>query len=270
MKQKAVISGSHGFIGSHLVKRLQDLGIETLPLDRVDLHLPFTLKKKLEEVQPDYIFHLGAYGNMINQQSKDEIFRANLEGIFTLLKSSVTIPYRGFINMSTSSVNLNYETLYSATKAGGERLVKAFVNEYDKPIVNLRPYSIYGEGEADFRFIPTVFRSCLTGEPMRLAPDPTHDWVYIDNAIGMLIETAINAEKHKGGVIECGTGIGTTNSQVVALIEEITGKPAIIDDELDFRHYDSRTWYSDHLDSNAMSLRKGIEKIYPHFKQRYA
>lgn len=265
MKEIAIVSGSHGFIGQHLVKALEKKNIKVIPLDRTYLHLPFTLKRFLEETKPDYIYHLAAYGNMANQKGINIISSVNLMGTFNLLNASLGINYKAFINISTSSVKLPYQTIYSATKAGAEKLCNAFIDEYQKPIVIVRPYSVYGIGEADFRFIPTVFRSCLTGEEMILTPDAVHDWVYIDDLIKCLVKAPDHAF-HKDTLL-VGTGLGTSNRDVVSIIERITGKKANIKEEKQMRSFDTKIWVAPDCPEGMTSLEDGLIKIYESIKE---
>ena len=215
----------------------------------------------------DYIFHLSAYGNMANQKEDIKIFNANLVNTMRLLEVTKDIPYKAFVNVSSSSVSLPHQTIYSATKLGAEALCKAFVDEYDKPIVTARPYSVYGPGEADFRFIPTVFRSCLTGEEMDLDPYPIHDWVYVDDLIRIMIGTADH--KMKGGVVNIGTGIETRNQDIISMIAKITGKHPKIGKRHKMRSFDNHEWVNEYQLGKHISLQEGLEKCYQYYKERY-
>lgn len=265
MNEVSIITGANGFIGKHLTKALKDKDIEVIPLHHSDLLFPATLQKNLKELKPDYIFHLSAYGNHADQTDLDTIVNANIIGTFNLLKASVGVNYKAFINVSSSSVTLPHQTIYSATKMGGEYLCKAFVDEYDKPIVSIRPYSVYGIGEAMHRFIPTVFRSCLNGEEMMLAPHPVHDWIYVDELVTMLVNNSKVAEIIKGKTLECGTGKATTNQQIVEMIEKITGKKAnykIMNKLREFDTVDPKIWVADYPFDTFWPLQKGLQTIY--------
>jgi nucleoside-diphosphate-sugar epimerase len=156
--------------------------------------------------------------------------------------------------------------MYSATKAGSERLCKAFIDEYKKPIVTIRPFSVYGPGEADFRFIPTVFRSCLTGSEMELSPDPIHDWIYIDDIISILITSTKDIDETKGTTINAGTGKGYSNIEIVEMIEEITGKKATYTIKESLRPFDSKTWVNGEVSRTTLSIQEGLRKYYESIK----
>jgi nucleoside-diphosphate-sugar epimerase len=176
----------------------------------------------------DYIIHLAAYGNHYYQKDFKLAVKINILNLYNLLELTKDIGYSLFYNFSTSSVTLENQTYYSITKFCGEQLAAM----YDR-VVNIRPYSVYGPGEAEHRFIPTVIRHLRSGEFMLLDEFAVHDWIYIDS----FIEAFLKVTEHS----EIGTGIMTTNLEVVRMLEEISGK------KLNYTHaklriYDTENW----------------------------
>jgi nucleoside-diphosphate-sugar epimerase len=161
------VTGSSGFIGSHLCKRFPKRNMLRIPHETLK-SIP-KIKELAESHPPTAIYHFAAYGNMAHQQDVFQMMESNVIYLFNLLWATKDIDYKTFINCSTSSVygdkkhamhetnSLDGTDPYSITKQIGELLVRAFVNKYDKPIVNIRPFSVYGEGEADYRLFQ---RSC--------------------------------------------------------------------------------------------------------------
>lgn len=271
VQEVAVISGASGFIGTHLARKLVLQDIKVIAIPRDVFSDMFLLTRFFRYLQPNYIFHLAAYGNHSKQDNNAEIVNVNYAGTYSLLAATKDIPYKAFINVSSSSVLLEHETFYSATKAGAERLCKAFASEYGKPVINVRPYSVYGPGEADFRFIPTVFKACLTGDILKLSPDAVHDWIYVDSFVeGMITSATRYVHKMKGKSWNFGTGIGTSNLEVVRMIEKITGKKAaIVMNNSMMRKYDSKEWVMKYNSESYMwlteylpTLEEGLRKVY--------
>lgn len=260
-----IVTGACGFIGSHLVELLKSQGYKVIPIPHKELEDRISLTGKIHRIKPDCIFHLAAYGNMAHHQRGDMIIQANITNLYNLLFASKDIDYKAFVNVSSSSVTLKHQTLYSATKMGGEELCKAFVDEYDKNIMTVRPYSVYGFGEADFRFIPTVFRSCLKGERMQLVVHPVHDWIYVDDIAAMLLTAAIAGNKNE--IYLAGTGIGTSNIEIVKKIENITGKKANYEITRSIRPYDSINWVASKVELEPLvQIDQGLQKMYDHLK----
>lgn len=263
---RSLITGSRGFIGKHLTKELEQLGHIVVPINHQQLYAPDYLKGFLEMAKPDYIFHLAAYGNMSHHTEEEEIFKANVIGTWNLISASNHIKYKGFVFVSTSSVTLPIQTLYSTTKKAAEEFVRFYGKI--KPIVAIRPYSVYGPGEADYRFIPTVIRCIEKGEILHLDPMPVHDWVYVEDVVNELITYAKNAENLKGGIGEFGTCISTSNGEVVKILENIAGKK-VMNRVLKYgqRVYDSMEWAAKST-GKTIPLEKGLKKTYEYYKSR--
>jgi nucleoside-diphosphate-sugar epimerase len=218
---KAIITGSNGFIGRHLQERLQQHYVKPIPLPRDLLYNPEPLKAFLEETKPDYIFHLASYGNHYFQTEADKVFNANVQGLWNLLEASQSVLYKGLINFSTTYHNQASGSFYGATKASGEYLTRAFVRNYGKPIVNIRPYSVFGEREWDFRFIPTISRQIRANQPITVW-DVTHDWVYVEDFLTTLISVTDDMKKYTGKTIGIGTGTRRSNIDIAKQLMELT------------------------------------------------
>lgn len=282
---KALISGSSGFIGSHLVKALSPM-MEVVPITRELLYNPSDLEDFLEEQQPDYIYHLGAYGNHANQTDIAMIVLSNIIGTFNLLQASKDVDYKGFINFGSSSeygkklqpmkeTDLpETDSFYGASKVAATYLSKAFAQQYNKPIITMRPFSVYGEGEADFRFIPTIIRSALRKEEMLLDPFPTHDWIYIKDFIDALLLLVTNIDKLRDS-INIGSGEATSNQVIVAALTQISGIPLKTKRSLQMRPNDSDLWVADITLLTLLNwkpkftLLEGLVNTYKYYKAKY-
>ena len=132
--------------------------------------------------------------------------------------------------------------MYSATKAGGERIVSAFVNKYQKPVVSVRPLTVIGKGEQGNHLIPTLIRSCQTEEAMMFVGEPVHDYIGVDDFLDGVMLVLEHAKELKGKHIDIGTGIKTTNETVKEIVEKVTDRKANIERTHSLRPYDSFDW----------------------------
>lgn len=221
------LTGSNGFLGKHLIKQFGKRHIICIPHEEL-----YSIKFLQELPQPDVIYHMAGYGNMAHQKEPEKIVQANVTALHTLLFALKDTPFKAFINASSSSVygvkdhpmhetnSLDATDYYGITKTIGELMIRSYVQEFNKPIVSARLFSVYGEGEADFRFIPTVIRCIKKKEPMNLAPG-MHDWIYIDDVINALLLLQENAKELQGKSVNIGTGIQYDNYDIVRKLCDI-------------------------------------------------
>lgn len=263
---RCLITGSHGFIGNHLTERLEQMKCEVVRMPRHLLGRPDLLSHYIKELKPEYIFHLAAYGNHYHQKYEREIFKVNVEGTWNLLEATKDIDYKAFVNFSTSSVNLPVQTLYAITKKMAEELASYYAKT--KPIVNIRPYSVYGEGEADFRFIPTICRCLIKNETLNLDPDARHDWIYVEDFISKVIHV-VQKDYWKGKTAEIGTGMSWSNQEIVDILEEIAGKQCGIKKISKMRSYDNKEWVCNRNWNMNYSLKEALKRTYEYYKQKF-
>lgn len=271
----AAISGSNGFIGTRLNTVISQMGIRVIPIPRYLLTTKVALKQFLFNDKIDFIFHLASYGNHYNQTENEEILKANVFNLFNLLEASKDLSYNAFVNFSTSSVLLPIQTMYSATKLSGELLVKVYAKKYDKPIMSIRPASVYGEEEADFRLIPKVIHNLLTNNEMEVVLEPKHDWIYVDDFIKGMLKLANKVEYLKGEAVNVSTGIQTSNEEVIRILEKIHGSKLKLKKTDNLRSYDTTEWQVDNRVLKTLnwkpeiSLEEGLKRVYEYKKAKF-
>lgn len=220
---KVLISGINGFIGSHLKDRLMSANYDVIGIHRnllIDLEL---LEKFFSFHSPDYILHLGSYGNHFFQTEENQVFLTNVIGTYNMINASLDINYTTFLNFSTTSHNLEAGTFYGSTKSAGEYLVRAFVNKYNKPILNIRPYSVFGEREWNFRFIPTIIEQIKAGQEITVS-DVAHDWIFVEDFIDGIFDLLNRGQEMKGKAIGIGTGKRINNLEIAKTLMKVSGK----------------------------------------------
>lgn len=175
----AVITGSNGFIGSHLVEALlrQDFSVRCidiqdhcrfLPADsRIEYHcidcrnIDAIIKSNVLE-NADYVFHLAGSTKDIRLEAFRQSNVLPTENILQVLVKK-NIPVRRFIYASTQAVGGPAESLdcpvselmtprpvgyYARSKLEGEAVVRKYMDRILSTI--LRPASVYGPRDVDF------------------------------------------------------------------------------------------------------------------------
>lgn len=238
--KKALVTGSSGFIASHIVKRLESQGIEVIRYDR---------SLGPEETGSDTLINCMAYGNHSEQKDGLTAIISNIDNLVEILSS---IEFETIYNLSTSSVHLEVQTAYSITKKVAEEII----NEYHNPNYhNVRPYSVFGEGERADRLIPTIIRCLNSGETMNLDLMPKHDWIFVEDFIDLMFDN----------VVECGTGISYTNYDIVKLLERISGKKLNYREVTGLREYDCQDWKCPQINEVKIGLYEGLKRTYEYY-----
>ncbi|MDX1607111.1 MAG: dTDP-glucose 4,6-dehydratase, partial [Candidatus Competibacterales bacterium] len=72
---------------------------------------------------------------------------------------------------------------YSASKAGSDHLVRAYHHTYGLPVTTSNCSNNYGPWQHAEKFIPTVIRTALAGEPIPVYGDGSNirDWLYVED-----------------------------------------------------------------------------------------
>jgi len=215
-----VVTGSSGFIGKNLMKKIEAKGLKHE--DIVYRH----------SYNCDRIFFLSTYGNMASHTDASMMIQANVVDPLSMLNG-----FKGwFCYISTSSVALPVQTSYSRTKRACEEILRST----DIAYCIVRPYSVTGVGEQKEHLIPTLIRSCMTGEPMELVLEAVHDFIDVEDVTDALVRFS---DTRAIGVFELGTGVRTSNGFAWKMVEDITGKKANVRIVKEMRAYDNIHWY---------------------------
>lgn len=273
-----LITGGAGFIGANLARRLlaenaivhllikKNTNIWRIKAIKKDIYIHHInldeqqkLKNLIRKNQFEYIFHLASHGSNSYQTDIQEMISTNIVGLSNLLLALNDTSYKAIINTGSSSEYgfkdhpmkesdiLSPNSFYSSTKGSATLLSQTFAKIYDKPVVTLRPFSIYGPGEPKERFIPTAINAFLTDTPINLTPGlQRRDFVYINDFIDTYLIAAQKANGIKGEIINVGTGVQHTNDDIVKILEKLFKKTVPIHKgNYPKRSWDSTTWVAD-------------------------
>lgn len=231
---KVYLTGE-GFVGKHIKSRL----LNELPLDYT--HIPHDRIKNTKINNFDYFFFLSTYGNLAHHSDESMVYKANIEDLIATIRQLPDLRFRSFLFMSTSSVKLKTQTTYSRSKRAAEEILLATMEKFNLPICVVRPFSITGYGEQAEHLIPTLIRAAYSGEQVNLVPKPTHDYIDVQDVVDGMMSLVENGAR---GIFELGTGIKTSNEEVLRIVEKLTGKKIKVNIINNLRDYDSDNWIS--------------------------
>jgi nucleoside-diphosphate-sugar epimerase len=250
--RSVLVTGGAGFIGSHLVAALNELGAKITVLDDLSAggdgkSLPkgveFVLGSILNEsvlqkcsAGRELVFHQAALGSV--PQSMEEPVRfqlVNSTGTLNVLEAARKAKVRRVMFAASSSAYGDSATLpkietmptaarspYAATKAAGEALLGAYSAGMGIDTVSLRYFNIFGPRQrADNAYaavIAAFAKALLAGKRPTIFGDgeQSRDFTYVDNAVHANLLAARKSERLDGAVINVACGIRVTINELAS------------------------------------------------------
>jgi len=252
--QKVIVTGGAGFIGSHVVDKLIDMGIQVSIIDdfstgKVENVNPaaYCWKQDLATVNitdlsefmkgVDTVFHLAAMARV--QPSIEEpvpFHNANVTGTHNLLAAAVDAGVKKVVFSSSSSVYGNAKvptseehskdpiSPYALHKLIGEQYCKLFSTLYDIDTVSLRYFNVYGDRmslEGAYRLAIPIFASQIKeGKPCTINNDGNQrrDFTFVDDVVAANILVAESLKEFAGDVYNIGNGDNTSVNELVDMM----------------------------------------------------
>ena len=229
---KVLVTGATGFIGRHLVARLENMGKQVVCVSRATGFDITRDRLPLEGVT--HVFHLAACVGV------EEAWRLPIDYLNTnaLGTARVIDQCRGRCSMTFVSAYVygnprrltiresdpvDVQNPYALSKLLGEQICAFYARFYEVPIVALRPFNIYGPGQDSRLVIPHIVEQFLDSRRrVVLVKDlaPSRDYVYISDAIEGII---LASQVASGSVFNIGSGTTYTVEEIITRVSKISG-----------------------------------------------
>ena len=231
-----LVTGSQGFIGTHLREVLEIEGYKVIGLDNMSHPCKYCkgefinadildidiFKDKLKDV--DLIVHLAAIINVEESiEDPKKAIDVNIIGTYNMLKlaTELDIP---IIHASTTEIYgekmtlkmnekhpMNPKSPYAAAKMGADGLCKAFYHTYGTKVIIVRNYNTIGEYQSDDKFGAVVAKfanKILKGESPEIYGDGNQKRDFMDwlDAIDFYRLIISNHDKYYGQEFNVGMG----------------------------------------------------------------
>ena len=265
------VTGSEGFIGSHLVEALVRRGervramvlynsfnswgwLESLPADvlaSVEVQLgdvrDIASVRELAE-GADVIYHLAALIAIpYSYRSPRSYVDTNVSGTLNVLEAARELRTPRVVHTSTSEVYgtarsvpitedhpLQGQSPYSASKIGADKIAESYHLSFEVPVVTLRPFNTYGPRQSSRAVIPTILSQLAAGQRQVRMGDlrPTRDFTFVtDTARAFMAVADAPAEAVVGRTFNAGTGVETSIRDLLEMTGKATGQDVRIIEE---------------------------------------
>ncbi len=249
-KETFLVTGASGFIGSHLIKRLEKEGHKVIKLDysgkKIDIKIDITKLRALKQIlkkinRPQVVIHLAAcVDSKKDYLAGKKTIYANILGTLNLLEAIRDLNIELFVHVGTQEVygasvapscendKIDPQTPYAITKASAEDFVQMYHRLYNLPVALLRFAAIFGPGQNPAKFIPYCVISALNGRDIILhSPKQKRDFLYIDDAIEAIYKVCFSGRVNNE-IINFGGLKPYLIKDVAELILKNVGNPAKI------------------------------------------
>jgi nucleoside-diphosphate-sugar epimerase len=248
---KVLVTGTTGFIGSNLSRRLLELGYEVHSFKRsssdiwrlvdvkknivehvVDLRDADTVGRVVGKILPQVVYHCATYGGFAGQNDTTAILESNFLGTVNLLKACERVGFDYFVNTGSSSEYgikshpmdegdiLEPNGDYGVSKAAATLFCQSEGRDKQLPIATLRLFSPFGPWDDPKRLIPYVIKSFLRNEsPQLTTPASVRDFIFIDDVLDAY--TAVVKQPFFGEVFNIGSGAQHSIGDVVTILKDL-------------------------------------------------
>lgn len=264
---RLLVTGGAGFIGSNFVNYCDQIGKEVCGVidkltyaadpSRIPEHIQLfrqdiataNLSYIFEKTDPDVIVSFAAESHVDNSiTAVDAFIHSNYIGVHNILrhlrwynqKFNKDIIY---IQISTDEIwgDLPQESArqfnesdpiapnnpYSATKAAGDLLIRAFYRTYgDFKSTICRASNNFGPNQHFEKLLPTVISKAYKNEPIPVYGDGSNvrEWLYVDDFTRGILK-AIEYAPHEAEVFGFGSNDTYSNIKIIKKVLKIMNKP---------------------------------------------
>ena len=254
--KRCLVTGGCGFVGSALVRRLlaescevvvvDDLSrgsLENLGADRarvrvIQQDVTEGLGRIFESFQPEAVFHLAAL-HFIPDCDADPMrcLRVNVDGTRSVLEAAAAL--RGPVSLVVASSAAVYAPadgphreqedslgpvdVYGQSKRWTEELAAGFAARTGTGVGIARLFNVFGPGETNAHFIPSLICQMKAGESVRLGNLSTkRDYVFVDDVADALLRLAQYSGDGRSATVNIGSGRAYAGDEVVEAMAGLT------------------------------------------------
>ncbi|MCG8699348.1 MAG: GDP-mannose 4,6-dehydratase [Bacteroidales bacterium] len=233
-RKRIAITGSTGFLGSHVKSALEANGYQIIEVCRATGYDITNAESMKKLDQFDVMIHSAAKVFVPDSYKDSESFyHTNVSGTINCLESSKNHK-ADFIYISSYvygtpqyfPIDEKHPTSvwnpYAATKLIGEELVQSYCQSFEMNACTLRIFNLYGKGQNPNFVIPRVIDGIKKGKLELFTGTPRRDFIYVKDVVSF-IEKCLATEFTKNNIYNLGYGKSYSIDELVNITLQLMG-----------------------------------------------
>ena len=259
-----LVTGSEGFIGSHLVEKLIQKKAKVTVLVKYNFQsdtgwLSNDILKKckivfgdIEDLNfinsllkgVDIVVNLAALISIpYSYVSAKSYITTNILGTYNILEASKQNKIKKIILTSTSEVYgsakyvpidenhiLQPQSPYSASKIAADQIGLSYFNSFNLPVVIARPFNTFGPRQSTRAVIPSIITQMLSySKFIKIGDTKTkRDFSYVEDTAEFFMKIIYSKKNLNGEILNYGSGHSVTIGRIYEIIKSITNSKSVI------------------------------------------
>ncbi|MBS3091242.1 NAD(P)-dependent oxidoreductase [Candidatus Pacearchaeota archaeon] len=243
--KRVLITGSSGFIGRNLIKRLQSEKADVINVGRNEIPGVYMINKDLtktdfsflDKIDFDYVVHLAGFSSPARAKDKNDTMSLNVDSTINFFNKlneknvdkvvfmSSCVVYKTSKDLIKENEALQDEPdFYAESKMAAERKGLE-LQQSGFPLVIFRLGNCYGPGQQwKKEDMPTIVPRLITNalinsENEVYEGEALRDYIYVDDVCEGIVRAL---QSNYSGVLNLGTGIRTKVQELAQIIAELT------------------------------------------------
>ena len=229
---KILVTGSKGFIGKEILKKIDDSKIISDSIDSSRINLQ-NIDEVIKMDRADVVIHLG--GKTIKGLDWNEYFKNNVLGTLNILEYCLRKKVKKIIFVSSyvygkpkySPIDelhrIDPHNAYTRSKYLAEQLCELYAQNSKLQVIIVRPFNIFGKTLPKGFLISNLFIASQTDEEISIVnKNSKRDFLYIDDFVDVILQLVKYETKFE--IFNVGSGKSYSFEETIKEIQKITNK----------------------------------------------
>ena len=233
---KIAITGSDGFVGSHLISLLKHhTEVEIVCLD-LSNGIDVCDWDQIKHIQVDLVIHLANKSYVPDSyQDPTSFYKVNVMGTLNMLElarmnqarfiyfSSYVYGHPQYLRIDEQHPIAAFNP-YATTKVMCEEMCRGYARDFKVPVAIFRPFNIYGKGQNLLFLLPLMANQIKEDAKIQIRDDrPKRDYIHISDVVRAVEFMSFCEWPSLFEIYNLGTGISYSVKEVAQMLIQYSG-----------------------------------------------